>query len=582
MVTAVSVIHSNLESDVAVSSGDGFASAVGWSMPYRFTLRAGPCWYYACQRRTRLRELIGVKRGPYSSGPAQAGIMRLRAGPGWHYACQHGAWLRELITVKRGVYSAGPAHAGIMRISTEQRMAVLLSLCEQDVRATPYACLSHRSRINHTGPTYIRLVNAVQLEGTLGQLAISKALHGPKECKEVGNLNPLRIVKISVGSFSTASNNKQYLCFSIVSRQNSLRRPLVFHRECDNFHRELKYRHKYGYTVYFASSNYDVKFRNANMFTNQQTVENSSNSFNVITRMLCHARDVTFSAISGVFTCTATIMNTLLFLFRNFGAEYASLSETAAIMVSLTITRRIGWAGISLKSGPPRLPQSQLSNGLSVVISADGWTGLPPGNNALTDLALPIGKKSVDAYLTNHPLPTCTTCTYEPALTNLHLPTCIYQPDVIWPGVVDTTTVAQAGIRRSADVLFTPFCHLPRFAISAVGTFLCERHLPSRTGFNSQPGHPDFRKWESCQTMPLVCGFSRGCPVLPAPSFWCLSILTSIILIGSQDIAVKSRPSLFTHIYLPPLHHAVASSLSRHLKLLHTNASIASLFREIH
>ncbi|KAJ8881689.1 hypothetical protein PR048_018175 [Dryococelus australis] len=35
----------------------------------------------------------------------------------------------------------------------------------------------------------------------------------------------------------------------------------------------------------------------------------------------------------------------------------------------------------------------------------------------------------------------------------------------------------------------------------------------------SLAGSPDFRKWESCRTMPLVGGFSRGSPVCPAPSF---------------------------------------------------------------
>ncbi|KAJ8887909.1 hypothetical protein PR048_007393 [Dryococelus australis] len=44
-------------------------------------------------------------------------------------------------------------------------------------------------------------------------------------------------------------------------------------------------------------------------------------------------------------------------------------------------------------------------------------------------------------------------------------------------------------------------------------------------------------KWESCRTMPFVGGFSRG------------SILTSIALIGSQDLAVKSRPNLFTSLH---------------------------------
>ncbi|KAJ8890622.1 hypothetical protein PR048_010131 [Dryococelus australis] len=44
---------------------------------------------------------------------------------------------------------------------------------------------------------------------------------------------------------------------------------------------------------------------------------------------------------------------------------------------------------------------------------------------------------------------------------------------------------------------------------------------------------PDFRKWESCRTMPLVGGFSRVFPVSPASSFRHCSMLTSISLIGS-------------------------------------------------
>ncbi|KAJ8890959.1 hypothetical protein PR048_010468 [Dryococelus australis] len=56
----------------------------------------------------------------------------------------------------------------------------------------------------------------------------------------------------------------------------------------------------------------------------------------------------------------------------------------------------------------------------------------------------------------------------------------------------------------------------------------------------SPAGSIDFRKWESCRTMPLVSGFSRGSPVSPAPSFRRRSIYTSITLIGSQDLDVKS------------------------------------------
>ncbi|KAJ8867802.1 hypothetical protein PR048_031607 [Dryococelus australis] len=65
-------------------------------------------------------------------------------------------------------------------------------------------------------------------------------------------------------------------------------------------------------------------------------------------------------------------------------------------------------------------------------------------------------------------------------------------------------------------------------------------------------GSPDFRKWESCRTMPSVGGFSRGSPVSPVPSFRCRSIFTSITIIGSLDLAVKSRPNLFTRLLHSP------------------------------
>ncbi|KAJ8891822.1 hypothetical protein PR048_004376 [Dryococelus australis] len=67
-------------------------------------------------------------------------------------------------------------------------------------------------------------------------------------------------------------------------------------------------------------------------------------------------------------------------------------------------------------------------------------------------------------------------------------------------------------------------------------------------------GSPDFRKWESCRTMPLVGGISPGSPVSPAPSFRHRSILTLLTLIGSQDRAVKSHPNLFTHLNPIPPH----------------------------
>ncbi|KAJ8869581.1 hypothetical protein PR048_028573 [Dryococelus australis] len=69
----------------------------------------------------------------------------------------------------------------------------------------------------------------------------------------------------------------------------------------------------------------------------------------------------------------------------------------------------------------------------------------------------------------------------------------------------------------------------------------------------SNPGWvtPDFRMRKSCRTMSLVGGFSRGSPVFPAPSFPLCSIFSAIIiLIGSQDLDVKSRPNLFTRPFM--------------------------------
>ncbi|KAJ8873192.1 hypothetical protein PR048_026825 [Dryococelus australis] len=56
-----------------------------------------------------------------------------------------------------------------------------------------------------------------------------------------------------------------------------------------------------------------------------------------------------------------------------------------------------------------------------------------------------------------------------------------------------------------------------------------------------------FHMWELGRTMPLVGGFSRESPVSPTPSFRRHSTLTLITPIGSQYLAVKSSPNLFTH-----------------------------------
>ncbi|KAJ8891643.1 hypothetical protein PR048_004171, partial [Dryococelus australis] len=59
---------------------------------------------------------------------------------------------------------------------------------------------------------------------------------------------------------------------------------------------------------------------------------------------------------------------------------------------------------------------------------------------------------------------------------------------------------------------------------------------------------PDYRMWESCRTMPLVGGFSRGSPVSPRPCYPALlHTKPHFTLIGSQHLDVKSRPNLSTH-----------------------------------
>ncbi|KAJ8881007.1 hypothetical protein PR048_017480 [Dryococelus australis] len=94
--------------------------------------------------------------------------------------------------------------------------------------------------------------------------------------------------------------------------------------------------------------------------------------------------------------------------------------------------------------------------------------------------------------------------------------------------------------------ILTPFHphRLSRLLNSTRFWLLCE----PKSNPGSIPGRvtPDFCMWESCRKMPLVGGFSRGYSVSPILSFRRCSILTSIILIGSQDLDVQSRPNLFT------------------------------------
>ncbi|KAJ8872851.1 hypothetical protein PR048_026467 [Dryococelus australis] len=75
--------------------------------------------------------------------------------------------------------------------------------------------------------------------------------------------------------------------------------------------------------------------------------------------------------------------------------------------------------------------------------------------------------------------------------------------------------------------------------------YYCENSpLPTPVRVLSRTGSlPDFRKWESCRTMPLVDGFSRGSAVSPALALrrcFIASYSHRFAFIGSQDLLVKS------------------------------------------
>ncbi|KAJ8872160.1 hypothetical protein PR048_025762 [Dryococelus australis] len=95
---------------------------------------------------------------------------------------------------------------------------------------------------------------------------------------------------------------------------------------------------------------------------------------------------------------------------------------------------------------------------------------------------------------------------------------------------------------------FLVYCYqCPYIYGTAVAEPLARLPLTKAIRAQSPAGSPDPRKGESYWTMPSVDGSSRGSPVSPDPSFRHRSIFTSIALIGSQDLAVKSLPDLFTH-----------------------------------
>ncbi|KAJ8867470.1 hypothetical protein PR048_031272 [Dryococelus australis] len=90
-------------------------------------------------------------------------------------------------------------------------------------------------------------------------------------------------------------------------------------------------------------------------------------------------------------------------------------------------------------------------------------------------------------------------------------------------------------------------------ATSFLATQVGQRGLRLLASQQGEPGSipgrftPDFRKWESCHTMSLVGGFSRGSLVAPPLHSKAAPYSPHFTLTGSQDLTVKSRPKLFTH-----------------------------------
>ncbi|KAJ8874901.1 hypothetical protein PR048_022791 [Dryococelus australis] len=80
-------------------------------------------------------------------------------------------------------------------------------------------------------------------------------------------------------------------------------------------------------------------------------------------------------------------------------------------------------------------------------------------------------------------------------------------------------------------------CNFARLGAAVVKRLACSPPTNANRVQSVVGPLPDSRMWESWRTMPLVSGFSRRSHVSLALSFRRCSILTSITLIGSQDLA---------------------------------------------
>ncbi|KAJ8870609.1 hypothetical protein PR048_029632 [Dryococelus australis] len=145
---------------------------------------------------------------------------------------------------------------------------------------------------------------------------------------------------------------------------------------------------------------------------------------------------------------------------------------------------------------------------------------------------------------------------------------------VVADGSPQLNNVARAHVKSCSSCSVYLTCSVPESAIENVfhvkdirgrrctrqgitlgggGGVVGVRLLASNVGEPGSIPGGELRVWESCLTMPLVGGFSRGSPVHTPPPQSCHEIPGAapysprITLIGSKDLDVKSRTNLITH-----------------------------------
>ncbi|KAJ8869664.1 hypothetical protein PR048_028657 [Dryococelus australis] len=116
---------------------------------------------------------------------------------------------------------------------------------------------------------------------------------------------------------------------------------------------------------------------------------------------------------------------------------------------------------------------------------------------------------------------------------------------------------------------------LPLNTGATVAERLARSPLTKANRVQSPAGSPDFPKWESCRTMPLVGGCRSS-----SPSFQRRPIFSSITLIGSQDLAPIRASKGFAHSAEQPHSTAQLSYVGRASqsgRAFHTNMLTSAL-----